>query len=79
MSLVKWFFIFNHVNYARWLSVHIQDLLSLPIACPQLCQEFERELLWSRFQVDSFHKRIMTKPTNKATKLLIISKDQSIS
>ena len=40
--LVKWFFIFDHYNYARWLSMHIQDLLSLPITCPQLYQEFER-------------------------------------
>ena len=42
ISLVKWFSIFDHYNYARWLSVHIQDLLSLPITCPQLYQEFER-------------------------------------
>ena len=42
ISLVIWFFIFDHYNYARWLSVHIQDLLSLPITCPQLYQEFER-------------------------------------
>ena len=42
VSLVKWFFIFDHYNYARWLSVHIQDLLSLPITCPQLYQEYER-------------------------------------
>ena len=42
ISLVKWFFIFDHYYSARWLSVHIQDLLSLPIACPQLYQEFER-------------------------------------
>ena len=36
------FFIFDHCNYARWLSKHIQDLLSLPITCPQLYQEIER-------------------------------------
>ena len=41
ISLVKWFFIFDYYNYARWLSLHIQDLLSLTITCPQLCQEFE--------------------------------------
>ena len=29
-------------NYARWISMHIQDLLSLPIKCPQHDQEFER-------------------------------------
>ena len=42
ISLVICFFIFHHYNYARWLSVHIRDLLSLPITCPQLYQEFER-------------------------------------
>ena len=42
ISLVKCFFIFDHCNYARWLSVQIQDLLSLPITCPQLYQEFKR-------------------------------------
>ena len=42
MLLIKWFFIFDHYNYIRWLSVHIRDLLSLPITCPQLYQEFER-------------------------------------
>ena len=40
--MVKWIFIFDYNHYARWLSVHIQDLLSLPITCHQLYQEFER-------------------------------------
>ena len=42
ISLVKYFFISYHYNYARWLSMHIQDLLSLPITRPQLYQDFER-------------------------------------
>ena len=42
ISLIKWFFIFDHDSHDRWLSVQIQDLLSLPITCPQLYQEFER-------------------------------------
>ena len=43
ISLVKWVFIFDHHNYVRWLFVvHIQDLMSVPITCPQLYQEFER-------------------------------------
>ena len=36
ISLVKWFFIFDQYSYVRWLSVDIQDLLSLPIARPKL-------------------------------------------
>ena len=64
ISLVKWFFIFDHYNYARLLSVHIQDLLSLPITCPQLYQEFERGDFavqisgrqFSRIRYDQAHK-----------------------
>ena len=44
MLLIKWFFIFDHYNYIRWLSVHIRDLLSLPITCPQLYQEFVAQI-----------------------------------
>ena len=40
--LVKWFFIFNHYNSGRSLSLHIQDLHSLTITCTQPYQEFER-------------------------------------
>ena len=40
--LVKSSFNFNYYNYARWLSMHIQDLLNFPITCPQLYQEFQR-------------------------------------
>ena len=36
ISLVKWFFIFDHYNYVRWPSVHIQDHM------PEIYQEFER-------------------------------------
>ena len=39
-SLVKWFFIFDQYNYARWITVHIQDLLTLSVTCPQVYQEF---------------------------------------
>ena len=45
ISLVKWFFIFNHFNYVRCLTKHIQDLLSLLIICPQIYREFKRGTL----------------------------------
>ena len=65
ISLVIWFFIFDQYNYARWLSLHIQDLLSLPITCPQLYQEFERGNFvvqissreFSRIHYDQAHKQ----------------------
>ena len=61
--LVETFFIFDQYNYARWLCVHIQDLLSFPITCPKLYREFEN--LWSKFQVASFHESILTNLTER--------------
>ena len=40
LSLVKWFFIFDQHHYSRWISVHLQDLLTLKITCPDLYKEF---------------------------------------
>ena len=31
----------DQYNYARWISVRIQDLLMLPVTCPQLDEQFE--------------------------------------
>ena len=39
-SLIKWFFIFDQYNYSRWIGVRVQDLLTLPVTCPELYQEF---------------------------------------
>ena len=77
ISLIKCFFIFDHYNYARWLSVHIQDLLSLPITRPQLYQDFERGNFVVQILSREF-SRIMTKLMNKATRQLSLSKVQSI-
>ena len=77
ISLVKCFFIFDHYNYARWLSVHIQDLLSLPITRPQLYQDFERGNFVVQILSREF-SRIMTKLMNKATRQLSLSKVQLI-
>ena len=81
ISLVKWFFIFDHYNYARWLFVHIQYLLSLPITCPQLYQEFEKKNFVVQISSREFSRihYVMTKLTNKTTRQLSLSKGQSIS
>ena len=39
-AVVKWFFTFNHVHYARWLSVHIRDLDLLPQRNPKINRLF---------------------------------------
>ena len=74
ISLIKWIFIIDHYHDARWISVHIQDLMSLPITTLNSIKNFKEEILWSRFQVDSFHKFIITKLTNNATRELSLSK-----
>ena len=43
-SLIGLFFSMDHQNYARWLSVHIQDLESLP---GNVCHEFEENGNWT--------------------------------
>ena len=35
---MKWFFAFDHFNYARWGSVHLFDLMTL--FCPDVYEEF---------------------------------------
>ena len=39
-KLICWYFALDHYNYARWLSVHIYDLLALPQNLPQLHKFF---------------------------------------
>ena len=29
-QLVQWIFALDHINYARWIPVHVQDMQSLP-------------------------------------------------
>ena len=35
-SLMKYIFVFHHQYYVRWLTVHVDDLLSLQHTCPSL-------------------------------------------
>ena len=39
-QLVPWFFALDHTNYARWLPVHIRDMLALPKTCPEVYKNF---------------------------------------
>ena len=73
ISLVKCFFIFDHYNSARSLSVHIQDLLNLPITCLNSINKLKKEILWYRFQTDNFHEFILTKLINKVKRQLSLS------
>ena len=39
-SSMKYIFAFNHYNYARWLSIHVNDLMRLSVTCPDIYDEF---------------------------------------
>lgn len=41
MKVTPWFFALNHTNYARWLPVHIRDMVSLSIKHPEIEKEFK--------------------------------------
>ena len=40
-NLILWLFAMDHTNYARWASVHIRDMQSLPLLHPNISTEFE--------------------------------------
>lgn len=39
--LLPWFFALDHMNYSRWLSVHLRDLANLEKIHPDLVKHFE--------------------------------------
>jgi len=60
--LWSWFHVMDHTNYARWLPVHVRDMVQLPQKHPQLYAEF----LKGNFVVQ-----------RSAPKFSLIGKDQS--
>ena len=41
-KLVPWFFALGHTNYARWIPVHLRDMVSLHDKHPGDCAEFRK-------------------------------------
>ena len=41
-QMVPWFFMFNHPNYARWISVYINDIESLYVTSPSLHESLQK-------------------------------------
>jgi len=39
-SIIPWMFAMDHFHYARWLSVHVRDLMQLEGECPTVWNEF---------------------------------------
>ena len=40
--LIVWFFIFYHPNYARWVLIHLYDIINLPECHPDLFEIFKQ-------------------------------------
>ena len=64
-NLLKWFFALDHTNYARWLTIHVFDLISLPITHPDVYQQMLKGFFsfaktkrpFSRMALDQVHEQ----------------------
>ena len=41
-KLSSWFFTTNHFHYARWVPIHIRDMVRLSQALPEVAEEFKK-------------------------------------
>ena len=56
--LMKWYFTLDHYNYARWLSVHLFDLVCLPYTCPDGFFTFQKTRSeFSNMALDQVHEQ----------------------
>ena len=39
-KIAPWFFALNHTNYARWIPVHVRDIVTLKVVHPKVFAEF---------------------------------------
>ena len=39
-KMIPWMFALDHFHYARWMTVHVRDLLALKDTCPTIYAEF---------------------------------------
>jgi hypothetical protein len=40
-DVVPWFFALDHTNYARWVTVHLRDMLTISSSHPEIASEFQ--------------------------------------
>ncbi len=52
-QLVSWMFALDHVNYARWLPIHLQTLRELEVRHPQIYHQFKS----GNFVVQKTHRK----------------------
>ena len=64
-KLIRWYFVLDHYNYTRWLSVYIYDLLALPRNSSQLhkffmdgyCTFQKTDRQFSLMELDQIHEQ----------------------
>ena len=64
-NLLKCFFALDHTNYARWLTIHVFDLIPLPITHPDVYQQMLKGFFsfaktkrpFSRMALDQVHEQ----------------------
>jgi len=49
-QMMPWFFLFDHQNYSRWLSVHILDLEQLETTAPEIHSKFLQGTVLYRYK-----------------------------
>ena len=87
-KLLKWFFALDHIHYARWLTVHVFDLISLPITYPDVHEELLKGFFcfaktkrpFSRMAFDQVHEQNnkIIKGLGGATNLLNSKNDSAL-
>ncbi len=40
--LIPWFFALDHPNNARWLPIHVRDMIALDVVAPSIATEFKK-------------------------------------
>ena len=66
LKVIPWLFAFDHVNYARWLSVHISDMVNLQTTHPEVYCEFlkghfavhKTSNIFSAMAIDQCHEQL---------------------
>ena len=61
-ELAPWFFALDHTNYARWVPIHIRDMVSLDNHLPALSDEFRK----GHFVVHKTHHAFSAIPIDQA-------------
>ena len=82
-SIMKFSFAFNHYSYARWLTIHVDDLTKLELVCPNVYETFcsgnfvvQKTInLFAKVALDQAHEKSNTIVKGVAVSVSLLSKD----